>query len=166
VHDKRVDAVIKAFGMIKSEGITLTIIGDGLQREALERLASAQPNAGNISFIGNVSRQEVIRAMEQADCFALVSERETFGMVYIEAMSTGAISIGSAGEGISGIINSGENGFTVNSGDAGALADKMRALIAMSDSEVNALSRAARDSVKAMRDDILAEKALESLMQK
>jgi hypothetical protein len=46
------------------------------------------------------------------------------------------------------------------------LADRMRALIAMNETEVNALSRSARDSVKAMRDDILAEKALVSLMQK
>jgi len=111
-------------------------------------------------------RQDVIRAMGQADCFALVSERETFGMVYIEAMSTGAIPIGSAGEGISGIIKDGENGLIVNSGDADALADKMRALIAMSEAEVSVLSRAAYDTVKDMRDDILAENALKSLMRK
>lgn len=49
--------------------------------------------------------------MSKADVFAMVSTNETLGLVYLEAMSQGCITIGSKGEGIDGIIKDGVNGY-------------------------------------------------------
>ena len=49
--------------------------------------------------------------MEESDVFAMVSSPETFGLVYIEAMAKGCVTIGSKGEGIDGVIVNNENGF-------------------------------------------------------
>jgi glycosyltransferase involved in cell wall biosynthesis len=49
--------------------------------------------------------------MIDADVFAMVSKPEAFGLVYVEAMSKGCITIGTKGQGIDGVIQHGENGF-------------------------------------------------------
>lgn len=49
--------------------------------------------------------------MVESDVFAMVSKPEAFGLVYVEAMSKGCITIGTKGQGIDGVIEHGENGF-------------------------------------------------------
>ena len=49
--------------------------------------------------------------MRESDVFVLPSVGETFGMVYLEAMSQGCITVCTKGDGIDGIIKNGENGF-------------------------------------------------------
>ena len=163
VPSKRVDAVIRAFGALPYDDLALTIIGDGVERVSLLRLAAEQRNAAAISFLNDLTRKEVLAQMENADCFALVSERETFGMVYIEAMSTGAIPIGSTDEGASDFVRPGENGFLVPAGDCDALRARMEALIQMDEDQIAALSRAAADTTSGLRDDLLAGQAIEIL---
>ena len=87
----------------------------------------------------------------------------TFGMVYVEAMSRGAIPIGSRGEGIDGVIHDGQNGFLLPAGDKDALARLFERLHAMPAEEVRALSQNAWESVEALRADKLAESVLASL---
>ena len=41
----------------------------------------------------------------------MISKNETFGLVYLEAMARGCITIGSRNQGIDGVINHGVNGF-------------------------------------------------------
>lgn len=38
-------------------------------------------------MLGPLAHADVFRAMEAADAFVMISEKETFGMVYVEAMS-------------------------------------------------------------------------------
>ncbi|NLG25074.1 MAG: glycosyltransferase family 4 protein [Clostridiales bacterium] len=160
---KHVSAVVRAFGAVDAPGATLTIVGDGDQRELLADLAARQPNAAAIEFAGQLTREQVLARMADCDCFALVSERETFGMAYVEAMSTGAIPIGSVGEGIADIIDDGVNGLLSPAGDAAALEVRMRQLIALPAERVAALSRRAFDTTHALRDDLLAAAAIENL---
>ena len=51
--------------------------------------------------------------MRQSDIFILPSEKETFGMVYLEAMGCGCITVGTKNDGIDGIIKNNENGFLI-----------------------------------------------------
>ena len=61
--------------------------------------------------------------MAGADFFVMPSYPEGLGIVYLEAMGEGCITIGTKGEGIDGIIRDGENGFLVERDDALAIAE-------------------------------------------
>ncbi len=111
-RQKNVDIVIKAFSEICSQGnYTLRIIGDGPERGYLADLTRSLGCKDNVYFEGKMEREEVLKYMEAADVFAMVSSSETFGLVYVEAMAKGCLTIGSKGEGIDGIINHRVNGF-------------------------------------------------------
>jgi glycosyltransferase involved in cell wall biosynthesis len=89
-HDKKrknIDKVIKACKDL--EGFELTVIK------------------------GGVAREKVLEIMRESDIFILPSVHETFGMVYLEAMASGCITVCTKNDGIDGIIKDGENGFTV-----------------------------------------------------
>ncbi|MGD0279292.1 MAG: glycosyltransferase [Smithella sp.] len=69
--------------------IVLEIGGDGPQRIGLEKLAAELGISGQVRFLGMLSREEVRSAMWRANAFVLASYIETFGVVLIEALSTG-----------------------------------------------------------------------------
>lgn len=83
----------------------LTVIGDGKIRKKLEKLDK------NATFTGWLNPQEVQKQMQENDVFVLPSVGETFGMVYLEAMSQGCITVCTRNDGIDGIIEDGKNGF-------------------------------------------------------
>lgn len=102
---KNIDKLIKACRGI--DGIDLMVIGDGSNRKNLEKIDP------NVNFKGCLPNEKVMEAMRGADLFILPSVGETFGMVYLEAMASGCITVCSENDGIDGIIENGVNGFTV-----------------------------------------------------
>ncbi len=102
---KNIDKVIEACKGL--EGFELTVIGDGKERKRLEKIDK------NVKFTGWLSHDEVLAKMSESDIFILPSIGETFGMVYLEAMSQGCITIGTINDGIAGIIKNEENGFLI-----------------------------------------------------
>ena len=73
--------------------------------------------------------------MRNADIFALISKNETLGMVYLEAMASGCIVIGSKNEGIDGIITSGKNGYLCNAGEYKELSNLIEQILLSSKEE-------------------------------
>ena len=55
--------------------------------------------------------------LKQHDVFIMISKNETFGLVYLEAMAVGCITIASRQEGFDGIIKHGYNGFLCEAGN-------------------------------------------------
>lgn len=106
IKRKNIDKVIMACE--KLDNIELTIIGDGKETNNLKKL-SKKP-----IFMGHLSHNDVLQKMQEADIFILPSEKETFGMVYLEAMASGCITVGLQNDGIDGIIINKKNGFLTN----------------------------------------------------
>ncbi len=102
---KNIDKVIEACKGL--ENIELTVIGDGKERKVLEKIDK------NVKFLGRLSHSKVLEKMRDSDIFVLPSIGETFGMVYLEAMASGCITVCTKGDGVDGIIKNGENGFLV-----------------------------------------------------
>lgn len=67
----------------------LDIIGDGVLRGELEKYVADNNLKDLVSFLGYLSREKALKVYERSDCFSMLSERETFGVVYAEAMAAG-----------------------------------------------------------------------------
>ena len=115
LKQKGVDTTIRAFAKIRQTrpNATLTIIGQGEQRDALEQLCRSLELGDSVRFLGQIPNSRVLEEMGRHQYFVMPSVREGFGIVYLEAMANGCITIGTQGEGIADLIRSGENGFLV-----------------------------------------------------
>ena len=102
IKRKNVDLVIKE---CENLNVELRIIGDGKELKNLKKLSSKPV------FLGYLPHTKVLEEMKKADIFALPSINETFGMVYLEAMASGCITVCRKDDGVSGIIKNGENGY-------------------------------------------------------
>jgi len=67
----------------------LRIVGDGPEREPLERLVAEHHLADSVELTGGQSQADVGRLMQQADIFAFPSVHEMGGAVVVEAMACG-----------------------------------------------------------------------------
>ncbi len=95
-----------------NEDVVLKIGGEGFLKSSLEELVKSIGMEKQIFFLGALSRQEVANEMKNCDIFALPSEHETFGVVYIEALACGKPVIGAKNGGAEDIITK-ENGIII-----------------------------------------------------
>ena len=163
---KHVDAIIRAFaekykGDRKSK---LRIVGGGQEEENLRKLVNELGMSDAITFIGKIPRVDVMKEMHQAQIFTMISHGETFGMVYIEAMLQGCITIASYGEGFDGIIQDGVNGFLCKAGDTEMLKSIYEKVEAMSIEERNRIGQNAIDTALGFSEAAVAERYLNDVL--
>lgn len=120
---KRVNITIGAFAALqkKHPDMELVIIGQGALRAELEALCQEYKVSSSVRFLGQLPNDAVFRELCQSTFFVMASKPEGFGIVYLEAMAAGCVTIGTEGEGIADIIRSGENGFLVPADDPDAI---------------------------------------------
>jgi len=95
IEEKRVDDLLTAFDQVAPPETTLGIIGEGPEKDALERHASTLDSNSQITFLGFLEEYEdVLAHMQAADVFASPSTREGFGITYAEAMAADCTVIG------------------------------------------------------------------------
>lgn len=70
------------------------VIGEGDDRQRLEALAEQLGVADNVQFVGQVSHSQLPDYYRLADVFVMPSLGEGFGIVFLEAMSSGVAVIG------------------------------------------------------------------------
>lgn len=137
---KGIDVLLRAIAEV--ENASLSIVGDGECRTALQRFAVDLGIAGRVQFAGRIDMDErgaatLQAAYENADVFCLPStdRAESFGLVLLEAMRARLPVIASAisGSGVGYVVRDGETGLLVAPGDAGALAQALRRLSADAD---------------------------------
>jgi glycosyltransferase involved in cell wall biosynthesis len=130
IQRKKIDTILEALAQL-NENIpwTYTIIGEGEDRLLLEELAERLGIRERVRFTGLLPRPQVTEALGQAHIFVLVSELETFGLVYLEAMAAGLVTIGAKNEGIDGIIEHRKNGFLSPAGQTAPLKDNLEHII-------------------------------------
>jgi len=86
VKSKGVDLIIRAARRLPAAGVALIIVGDGPERQALQRLARG---SANIVFAGPVANQDLPVYYAMAGALVLPSDREPWGLVVNEAMASG-----------------------------------------------------------------------------
>ena len=83
----------------------------------------------------------------------MISRGEAYGLVYLEAMARGCITIASRHEGFDGVIVDGENGFLCEAGNAEELAIIIMRINAMTADERQAISDRAIETAKRLTDE-------------
>lgn len=106
------------------------IIGSGAEEKNCRALAKGLGIENNVFFHGWQKGKEKIKAFyDQADIFIMLSHRETFGTVYIEALSQGLPVIYTKGQGIDGYFEEGSVGYGCDPTNASDAADKVIQII-------------------------------------
>lgn len=120
---KRVPDVVKAFRLISEKvRAKLLLVGDGPQLSLVSRLAEQMELQDRILFLGKQDAVEELYSI--SDLFLLLSEKESFGLVALEAMACGVPCIGTNIGGIPEVITDGVNGFLTELGDVNDVAEK------------------------------------------
>lgn len=154
-------AIRDAFG---NDPFSLTLVGEGPEKEEIEKLASAYGVSDRIRFTGKIPRAQIKACYDAADCMIMISEREAFGLVYLEAMARGCIPVASRNEGIDGVIVDGENGFLCEAGNQAELSSIIKRIREMSPEERRRISEAAAATAERMTDAEVARDYAEQLL--
>jgi colanic acid/amylovoran biosynthesis glycosyltransferase len=123
--------LLDAAALLRDAGTAfhLTIVGDGPDRQSLERRAIELGLAESVEFTGAVGQDEVHRYYDCADIFVLSSFAEGVPVVLMEAMAKEIPVISTRITGIPELIEHGRSGLLVSASDAQSLADAIQRLI-------------------------------------
>ncbi len=109
---KNIDICIEALAKAKLNfDWEYRLVGDGSEKERLQKLVCQYGLEKNIIFLGQLPRAKAITEMTKAHIFIMVSAPETFGLAYLEAMASGCVVVGTKEWGIDGIVKNNQNGY-------------------------------------------------------
>lgn len=120
---KRVKDVVKVFGNVrKSLPAKLLLIGDGPQQTITCRQVKELGLEEDVLFLGK--QEDVAEILSISDLKLLLSEKESFGLVLLEAMACGVPAVGTMIGGIPEVIEDGETGYLCEMGDIDEITSK------------------------------------------
>lgn len=124
---KNPEITLEAVDELAKRGIdaTITFVGEAINKNLLNNL---EKNS-NAKHIPRVEKEELMHLYREHDIFILPSIKETFGLVYVEAMSQGLPILYSKGQGFDKQYEEGLVGFSVENQDAKDIADKIEKTI-------------------------------------
>lgn len=127
---------IKAVEILRDKGyeVTLNAIGKGLpnrphDEEYISQVDNLSAGKDYIKLQPFMSPENLIKEMAKANCFILPSSGETFGLVYVEALSQHLPIIYGKNEGFDGFYPDGFVGYPATAGNAENIAEQIQALI-------------------------------------
>lgn len=118
----------------------LSIIGGGPEESNLQALIFQNELQDRVKLLGMKSPEEVEELMASSDCFILTSRRETFGIVYIEAMAKGKPVIATICGGPESFVNE-NNGILIPTDDVDATTKAIDYMVEKVDKYDNAAIR-------------------------
>lgn len=133
--NKNLDTSMKVVKKLNELGhkSALDIVGNGPE---LDRIKEASNNEYKdmIKLHGFMNKEEIINLYRNSDIFIMPSKYETFGLVYIEAISQGLPVIYTRNQGFDGYFKEGQVGFSVKYDDVDEIVEKVKVII---DSKIN-----------------------------
>ena len=122
---KNVPALIN---FVEGAEARLTIVGAGGNEE--KKVLQMIRNSDKVNYQGQVEDQlKLTQLFRQSDIFVMTSKRETFGLVYIEAMSQGLPIVYSKDTGIDGLFKQGSIGYGVSPGSVSEIQSGIEKII-------------------------------------
>jgi L-malate glycosyltransferase len=125
---KRVQDVVKSFAKIASVmPAKLLLVGDGPEMTIVCKLVRKLGLDSQVIFLGKQESLEELYSI--SDCMLLLSEKESFGLVALEAMACGVPCVGTNVGGLPEVINHGVNGFICEVGNIEEISSKALAVL-------------------------------------
>lgn len=121
-----IQCILRAFRLVKKQlpQATLTILGDGNQKELLQNWVS-EHHIKDVDFVGAVPHDKMKDFLQQNDIFLSAPKADNMPMSILEAYNTGVLVISSNVGGVPYILNDNETGLLFESDDAEELSAKM-----------------------------------------
>lgn len=135
-HVKGIDLLLEAVYILKQKTdrpFHVRLAGKGSLRNELMQQAAKLGLTGEVVFLGRISREEMQREIQLANCFVLPTRYEAFGVVLIEAMASGLTVIATRSGGPDTIVTK-ENGLLTDPENVGQLVAAMEGMIGSYDS--------------------------------
>ena len=164
INRKYPSTVITALSLVyQKDSFKIAYIGEGDGKKQIQQRFDEVGCKGKLTFTGRIPREEVIQYLKQSDVFVLISKGEIFGLVYLEAMALGCITIAARHEGIDGIIEDGVNGFLCEAGNAEELAAIISKIRQMSPEALKEMSLKAKQTANEYTDVKVAQRYINEL---
>ncbi len=139
---KAAPTILKSF-----PSATFLIVGDGPERENLERQVKEMRLSSNFIFAGRISHLNMAEVISCIDVFVLPSLFDTTPNVLLEVMSSGKPTIASNIKGIREVIEKGKTGILIPPADEYHLSEALLELLSNPD-YASKIGRNARDSIE------------------
>lgn len=125
---KRVSDVIDIFKQVNDRVPSrLLLVGEGPELPKIDCKVRKLGLSDRVYFLGK--QDEVAQVISLADVMLLPSEKESFGLVALEAMACGVPTVASNAGGIPELISHGETGYLAPIGDTGAMSQYVLKLL-------------------------------------
>lgn len=133
--------IIDAIMNVYTNDFRLNFIGEGYESKRIKSKIKKNNISEHVYLSGRLSRDEVWKQMKESDCFIMISKNEAYGLVYLEAMAAGCITIAGKNEGFDGVIEDGYNGFLCEPGNVHELSEIIKRINNMSISQKQEISK-------------------------
>jgi len=167
VRRKNVDLIIRAAQMLNNDQVAVVIAGSGEEREALEKLAGADPSllrplSQRIIFAGNVSPADLPLYYALSDAFVLPASQEPWGLVINEAMASGLAIIAHHHCGAAIDLVADDNGFALETFSVEELSEAM-GTIAGDRARLGSMQSRSREKIKSWSIDAAARGIIQAV---
>ncbi|MNZ65743.1 D-inositol 3-phosphate glycosyltransferase [compost metagenome] len=119
---KRVGDAVDIFSLVNEKiPSRLLFVGEGPDLPKIQWKIKEMGLEDKVHFLGK--QDDIAHVISMADILLLPSEKESFGLVALEAMACGIPTVGSLAGGIPELVSHGETGFLAPIGDTKQMAD-------------------------------------------
>lgn len=125
VREKRVDRLLDAIATLREQlpDMRVRIVGEGDEREALQKSANAGGLGSMVDFLGHLEGDRLLREYGRADILVLPSEREPWGAVVDEALILGLPVVCTSDCGVNVLVRHGVNGYIIRGTELGEMCE-------------------------------------------
>lgn len=121
--NKNITLTVDAIKLLQKDGWDIQLFLAGKVHD--DALLSQLTKESFVTYLGLLDREGLLEQYRSADIFAMPSHRDTFGLVYAEAMSQGTPVLYTRGQGFDEQFPDGEIGYAVSDSDPAELADRI-----------------------------------------
>lgn len=160
-QEKNIEFLLESLALMKEyykKPFRMLMVGDGPDREALEKKCAKLGLADHVTFTGAVPNDKIAPYFKAADLFLFASKTETQGIVILEAFAGKTPVIAVRASGVEDLVEDGRNGFLTIE-EPHVYAAQLTAVLQGAYNR-RALGENARSTAENYREDAVARKAV------